>query len=37
MIVGGHLQNPWSYVTPMTKIFKDIENQLECKVVLPDV
>lgn len=37
MIVGGHTQNPWSYVTPMTKIVEDVERQLECKLVLPDV
>ena len=36
MLVGGHEQQTWTYVTPMTKIFEDIERQLGCKVMLPD-
>lgn len=37
MVVGGHQRLSWTYVTPMTKGIEDIENQLGCKVVIPDV
>lgn len=36
MIIGGHMQNPWSYVTPISAIFEDIETRLGCKVTLVD-
>lgn len=36
MIMGGHLQNPWTYVTPISVIFEDIESRLGCKVTLFD-
>lgn len=36
MIIGGHMQNPWCYVTPISVIFEDIEVRLGCKVTLVD-
>lgn len=35
MIMGGHLQNGGTYVTPISVVFEDIETRLGCKVTLP--
>lgn len=37
MIMGGHLQNGGTYVTPISVVFEDIETRLGCKVTLPTV
>lgn len=35
MIIGGHVDKGWTYVTPMGTLIKDIEERTGCKVRLP--